>query len=166
MNDMYAEARVKVKMTPTSLLLRGLMILGMLVAFFVLPVIHSVFMIVSAGIVVVLIYMFPRLNVEYEYVFVDGQFDFDKISGGSKRKTVLRIDMEKIEMIAPVNSHALDEFRNKKLVTKDFSSLQKSDKLYAIIAHGEKELLRIVFEPSAEMITCMKNKSPRKVATM
>ena len=41
-------------------------------------------------------YLLPRLHVEYEYVFCDGQLDFDKISGGMKRKNMLRIDFENL----------------------------------------------------------------------
>ena len=72
--------------------------------------------------------------------------------------------MEEVEVVAPKNSHALDQFRSSTQgTTKDFSSGSDQGRTYVIIARQNGNLLKILFEPSEKMITCMKNKSPRKV---
>lgn len=165
MTGLYAEARVKCKTTPKTIALKLLCVVAIVVAVFVLPMFSTLLVFVSAAIIVGLVYMFPRLNVEYEYVFCDGQFDFDKITGGSKRKTVVKIDFDQIEMIAPMGSHALDSFKNNELKMKNFTSMDRQKKPYVMIGHVGNDLVKILFEPSEKMLDCMRSKAPRKVAT-
>jgi hypothetical protein len=120
--------------------------------------------IVGVALIVALFYVYPKLNKEYEYIFVDGQLDFDRITGKAKRKTLLRIDFEQVEIMAPMNSHALDTYTYMKLESKDFASGDKDSKPYVIIANVENKKLKILFEPNEKMISVIKQKSPRKLA--
>lgn len=163
MNQLYAEAGVKRKESTKSMLIRVLLVLGIVVGLF-LMMFGSYFGIVGIILVMVMIFLFPRLNVEYEYVFVDGQIDFDRITGKAKRKTLLRIDLEQAEIIAPEGSHALDSFNHIQQVKKDFSSGDKTRKPYVIIATKEDKKYRIYFEPSEKMLGMIKQKSPRKLS--
>lgn len=165
MNESYAEAGVKRSKTMKTNLIK----VGIIFAVIVVFVFGTVFLgtigsFISAIMLVGCIYLFPRFNVEYEYIYCDGQLDFDRITGNAKRKNALRIEFEKVEMVAPVNSHALDNYKHMNLVTKDFSSLNPDAKVYAIICRGERENLRILFEPTEKMIACIKQKTPRKIS--
>lgn len=163
MNQLYAETNVKRKDTPAIIALRLLMILAMILAFFALFLGQ---LLGFAGIIVlvVMFYLYPRLNVDYEYIFVDGQIDFDKISGKSKRKTMLRIDFDQVEIMAPANSHALDTYTHVQCETRNYSSGDKSGKPYVIIANADNKKLRIIFEPDEKMLSMIRQKSPRKVS--
>lgn len=163
MNQLYAEAGVKRKDTAATIGLKALMVVGMLIGFFCL-FLGQVAGILGAVLIVGIFYFFPKLNVEYEYVFVDGQIDFDKIMGKAKRKNMFRIDFDQVEIMAPVGSHALDGYTYDKLEQKDFSSRNKESKPYAIIASLNEKKYKILFEPSEKMLTMIKQKSPRKVA--
>lgn len=162
-NGFYAEAGVKKKETITTMGIRVLMIALAVLLFFAAFVIRWM-MIIAAALICIDILLIPFLKTEYEYIFCDGQLDFDRINGGARRKHILRIDLEEVEVVAPKNSHALDEFRSSTQgTTKDFSSGSDQGRTYVIIARQNGNLLKILFEPSEKMITCMKNKSPRKV---
>jgi len=163
MNQTYAESGAKRKDTVTTLALRALLIFGMIIGVFLL-MLGSFFPIAGVVLIVLMVFIFPKLNVEYEYVFVDGQIDFDRISGKSKRKTILRIDMEQVEIVALKNSHALDSYTHIQCENKDFSSGSKDTIPYVIIANREDKKYRITFEPSEKMLTAMRQKSPRKVS--
>ncbi|MDD5934781.1 MAG: DUF6106 family protein [Clostridiales bacterium] len=165
MNESYAEAGVKRGKTTGSYVAKFGIIFAMVLILTVgVLFIGSFAVILFALGIFVCYYMFPRFNVEYEYIYCDGQFDFDKILGNAKRKTMLRIDSDKIEMIAPVKSHALDSYNHMELTVKDYTSLNEDANVYAMIAHGEKGNLKILFEPSEKMITCIKQKTPRKIS--
>ena len=110
-------------------------------------------------------YLFPRLSAEYEYIYCDGQIDFDRINGGESRKHVLRVDLDNIEIVAPEQSHELDKYRNSQLKVRDFSSHDPKAKKYCIITSDETNRVKILFEPSEKMIELAKQKSPRKVIT-
>lgn len=165
MNESYAEAGVRRKQTMKHHLIRASLIT--LVAFIFLfgtPLLGLFAMPVASIGIIACIFLFPRLNVEYEYIFCDGQLDFDKIMGGAKRKTVLRVDFEKVEIVAPVNSHSLDSYNNNpQIKVKDFTSMQPNKKVYALILR-EEGITKILFEPNEKMIECIKQKTPRKIS--
>ncbi|BCN32334.1 DUF6106 family protein [Anaeromicropila herbilytica] len=165
MNELYAEASVKRKETMGSYLARfGLIFIA--VASVMLSFVASFLMIFAVAIIAVIIFYFPRLNVEYEYVFCDGQLDFDKIMGNSRRKTKLRIDMEQVTIAAPIGSHELDQYTHiQNIKVRDFSSGDSSVKPYVIMMQVGNQMTKILFEPSEKMIACMKQKAPRKVIT-
>ncbi len=162
-NQLYAEAGVKRKNDTKSMLLRGLMVLAIIVGILFM-LIGSYFAIAGVILIAAMIFLFPKLNMEYEYVFVDGQIDFDRITGGSRRKTILRVDLEQAEIIAPEGSHALDSYNNNtQLEKKDFSSGDKNIKAYVIIVNKNEKRYRIAFEPSEKMLSMIKQKYPRKL---
>ncbi|MFV0342328.1 MAG: DUF6106 family protein [Anaerocolumna sp.] len=163
MNELYAEAGVKRQQTVGTILIKaGLIALAVLA--FLLTFQSQILLILTTVLIVGIVYLFPRLNVEFEYVFCDGQLDFDKILGKAKRKNALKIDFEQVEIMAPMNSHSLDSYKNSNLTVKDFSSKGKDAKPYVIIYRKGETALKILFEPSEKMINCIKMKHPRKVA--
>lgn len=163
MNQLYAEAGVKRKDTPKTMGLRVLMVIGVLAGIFAMTF-GGFFSFIGIAAAAIIIYFFPRLSIEYEYIFVDGQIDFDRIAGKAKRKTMLRIDMEQVEIIAPKGSHSLDAYTHVQCEKKDFSSGDKNAKPYIIIVNKENKKYQIVFEPNETMLSMIKQKSPRKLA--
>lgn len=159
----YVETSVKRKETAASYAIRVVMVLAAIFAFF-FSLNSVVSFIISVVIIVAIVYFFPQLKVDYEYVFVDGQMDFDRILGGNKRKHDLRINFEQVEVMAPSGSHALDAYQHVQLKTKDYSSRNPEVKPYVIIYRKGDTAYRILFEPSEKMIEAIKQKSPRKVS--
>lgn len=163
MNELYAEAGVKRQQTMGTVAIKAGFIVVAALAL-LLTTFSIIFFMILVAIIAVMIYLFPRLNIEYEYVFCDGQLDFDKIMGKVKRKTALKIDFDQVEMMAPENSHSLDSFKNAKLEIRDFTSGTKEAKPYVIIYRDGEKAIKILFEPNEKMINCIKMKHPRKVA--
>lgn len=162
MEQLYAEAGCKpVKTAVDYVKTAGVVFAGIVCAALIL--LTGNFILGGLGIVgiVAIIYFYPLLNVEYEYIFCDGQLDFDKIMGGNKRKTALKIDMEDIEIIGPVKAAELASYKS--LKTHDFSSKKADANTYAAVGSVKNENVRILFDPSQKMIECMRMKSPRKV---
>ena len=163
MNQSYAEAGVSRKNTASTLALKILMIAAIIVGAFLMMT-GGILGFIGAVIIIVMVFLLPKLNVEYEYIFVDGQIDFDKITGKSRRKTIMRIDMEQVEIIAPKGSHALDAYANTNCVKMDFSSGSKDVKPYIAIANKDGKKYMIAFEPNELMLAMIKQKSPRKIS--
>ncbi len=163
MNDAYTEDNVKQLDTPKNFAIRLLMILACIVSFMIVPL--SQFLIVVPVIVIWLtVFIFGRLKVEYEYIYADGQIDFDRISGNAKRKNMMRIDLDNCEVVAPVSSDAIKAYNhNENIVVKNFSSLDPNARVYAAITNKDGTLYKILFEPSDETIKLMRNKAPQKV---
>lgn len=163
MEGSYAEAGVRRKDTLATITLRIVMIVVAVLLFFA-AFINTWMMLLAAALICLDIFLIPLLKVDYEYIFCDGQLDFDRINGGARRKHILRVDMEDVEIVAPKNSHALDEFRsNGQGMVKNFTSGRDNGRIYVIVARQNGSQIKVLFEPSEKMVSCMKNKSPRKV---
>lgn len=165
MDGLYAEARAKKKVTLKDQAIKLGVIVGMLVCFLFGFLLMNPFLLIFGVVFLGLsYYLLPRLRVEYEYVFCDGQLDFDKISGGMKRKNMLRIDFEQLVAIAPKNSHALDGYRHEGVTVKDFTSLEDNGAVYGLVVTGGEQPTLIYFEPNEKMLAAMKQKAPRKIS--
>lgn len=163
MEELYSETYLKAKPTPKRLLIRSafivLCILLVYIAVFVMqstPVLF--FAVVADGFI---IYFMPSGNIAYEYVFVDGQIDFDIIIAGNKRKTKKRTDLEKIDIVAPEGSPSLNQYQN--LPLSDFSSGIKTDKHFIAVARSDSGQERIKFTPDEKLIENMKFKGRSKI---
>ena len=162
MKQSYAETVVKREKTLVTIGLGTLMVLGIIIGIILLFT-RGFLSLLGAVIIVAIIYSFPMLNVEYEYIFVDGQLDFDRVTGNSKRKRIMRIDLDQVEIIAPVTSNALDSYKKVKYEEKDYSSRSRESKPYVIIASADNRMYKILFEPDEGMINTIRQKSPRKI---
>ena len=112
MEGNYCEARAKKIKTAGDIGIKVLLIAGIVLSIFAALIFAQTLIVLAAVILGVVAYIvIPRLNVEYEYVFCDGQLDFDKIMNGEKRKHLSRVDMEQVTVVAPIKSHALDGYR-------------------------------------------------------
>jgi len=165
MNELYTEAGVKKKKTAKDTLVKVGIIVADAILLFLGVLGFSLFLFLGIAAVVATIYFMPYLNVDYEYIFCDGQFDFDKIMGGNKRRTQIKMDLDSCEVLCPATSHQLDGYTYQKLTVKDFSSGNPSAKKYALVGKEIKNntLVKVIFEPSEKMLAFAKQKAPRKV---
>lgn len=162
MEQLYTEAGCRPKKSGMDFLMIAAMLVVSVIGIGVVLFSGQPFLqIAGAVLIVAVIYYFPRLSYEYEYIFCDGQIDFDKIMGGNKRKTILKMDMESMEVCAPVRADEVAHYKN--LKTKDFSAGQQNGETYAMIVTVNNEKIRILFDPSKKMLDFMRTKSPRKV---
>lgn len=170
MNGLYTETCIKRKTTMGTTVLKVLYIfaavvfMGMGVLLLGTGLLGYIISFIGLALVFSMFIMLPRFNAEFEYIFCDGQIDFDRINGGEKRKNVLKIDMDNIEILAPETSHQLDSYRNVQgLKIKDFSSKDPEARKYCIFMAQGTEKTMIIFEPSEKMVDFAKQKAPRKV---
>ena len=163
MNDAYFEilvtrkpsAMLKVAQMVTALL-AGVCAMAMLVGFIWGILLAAVF-----GVACYFITL--RNNVEYEYLYVDKELQIDRILGKSKRKRMETLDLNQLEMLAPIRSHELDSFRNRKGERKDYSSGDEAnDNIKYMLVIGDKQ---VVFEPTTELVKTIQMFAPRKVKT-
>ena len=70
--------------------------------------------------------------------------------------------LDKVEILAPVKSYHLDNYRNRSAKVKDYSigEVLQPDKRYVMYYEGAQKIL---LSPSEELVKVMKNVAPRKV---
>lgn len=168
MQEIYSETYLKAKISGKRMFVRILLIalaaialfIGVMAMMFLRTALVFVVMVIVAGIIY---FLMPTNKVAYEYIFVDGQIDFDRILGGERRKTMKRTDLEKVEVVAPEDSHKLDAYRHLPLV--DYSSGFATDRHYIAVSTSEQGNELIRFTPDEKMLSMMRMKAPSKIMT-
>lgn len=163
MTDLYSELLIKKEQTGKDKAVKILLI-ALLAVTAVVGLVFSLAWILTVALGIAAYFIIPNLDLEYEYVFVNGELDIDKIAAKSKRKRAKSFDLSKMEIMAPVNSHRMDyQNHNTNLKTLDFSSGNKSHKIFAIIIPDDKEVYKVLIEPDQELIENIQKSCPRKV---
>ena len=162
MSESYVEILVKKEKTMVDSLLRGVAIA--LTVITLLLGLTGNLIILAAGIALAVGTYLIWLNtdVEYEYLYLDKEITVDKIMARTKRKRAATFELERMEILAPANSHRLDSYRNRDMKELDFSSRKKeqTDKRLVMVYNDNQ---RIYFENSEELANVIKNVAPRKV---
>lgn len=158
----YSDTLVKVKPGNGKYFLRYFIFVMCFVLLFVAAVILKsvIWLIIAIAVDVVLLYLVPSTKVEYEYVYVDGQIDFDRIIAGNSRKNMFRTDIENAIKICPASSHSLDQFKS--LPMKDFSTKDPEDRHFVIVAKADKGQYMVKFTPDEKLLDEIKEKAPFK----
>ena len=159
MEQAYCEAVCERKKSVTTTALKAVLIIVIVLLLLSSVIIPWIAIFGVAG-AIALIWYWPRFNVTWEYVYCDGQIDFDQILGGEKRKTKLRIEIEDADVIAPYGSDRLGGYQQ--ISTKDYSSLDAEAPKFVIVTKAPKDegKVKIVFEPSDKMLDMMRTKCP------
>ncbi len=111
-------------------------------------------------------YLMQNLDIEYEYQYVNGDIDVDKIMNKSRRKKAGSYDLANLEYIAPSSSHELDSYMQRGgIKVIDYSSGKGAEKTVTAVYNGEGGLQAVVFEGLTETIfKDLRRQVPRKVS--
>lgn len=165
MNEMYAEWLVKRKSPAYTILLKIVMGILCVIAFFlsISPVfgIFGVIILFAAG--AATYFVFRNSEMEFEYLYVTNTLSIDRIYGRSKRKKAWEGSMEGIQIVAPTGSTEARDHETGNMKILDFSSHVPGAKTYTLISQSGAETIKILFEPNDKLLHCMKMTAPRKV---
>jgi hypothetical protein len=109
-------------------------------------------------------FIYQWTDIEYEYLYLDKEISIDKIMAKTRRKTVLTLDVNKIEIIAPVNSYHLDSYRSRQCKVTDLGAGKDLEdmKLYWVYYEGNQ---KYVMNFDEDFLKPVKLVAPRKVFT-
>ena len=116
---------------------------------------------VATIMILVDVFLFKRMNVEFEYVFFNGDLDIDKIMNMQSRKKMFTTNIKEMEVLAPSGSVELHPYQRTK--TLDFSSQNSNDKVYEMVTMFKGQTVKVLFNPNEKILNEMKNLAPRKV---
>ena len=164
MGDLYSELLVKKdKTAKDSLLKYGLIVLTVLAVFAGL-IITPLALIIAVALGIACYFVIPKTDVEYEYLFINGDFDIDMIMSKTKRKKVKSFKLSESDLAAPLDSHRMDYYNgNQNMKVLEFSSGNPEHKRFGVITRLDGNLCKIILEPDEALAQAMKNSAPSKV---
>lgn len=163
MSDSYIELLIKRRTNPVKSIIKyALTVIAAVCLFLGLMGYLTLFFV---GIILALIAYFVYLNayVEYEYLYLNKELSVDRILAKSKRKRMAEFDLQRMEVLAPANSHHLDAYQNRKYAVYDFASNQEDSKPYILIYAGDNEVAKVKLDMTDELFKVIRDISPRKV---
>lgn len=160
MNDFYTEQLVKKQTTAKDVAVKAflvsLAIVSVLAVFlFPMAILIPVVAIFAA------VALIRRMNVEYEYLYVNGDLDIDKIINRSKRKRVFSTTINSMELFAPEGSPELEQYRNADVA--DYTSGVPNERRYVLVTAEKGRVTKMIFEPDDTIVEGIFLLAPRKV---
>lgn len=158
MGDYYTEQLIKRK----SKIKLKVGLLAVTLALYLLAYFVVAYAIIPATILTIAdIIIFRRMKIEYEYLYVNGDLDIDKIFNKQSRKNMFETNMKDLVVIAPVGHQELKKYANVK--GQDFTSGYKDRKIYEMVIQEKGVYYKIVFEPNNVILEGIERIAPRKV---
>ena len=164
MGDSYREIMVK-RETSAMDQVKKISLIGLTVFMFAAGIfITPLLLLAGLALAIVCYFIVPGFDLEYEYLYVNGELDIDKIMSKQKRKKCASYDMYLLEIMAPSNSQALDSYRNKKdIKIRDFTSRKQDVLSYTLIFNLEKGQELVKVELDEAIVGDIRRIAPRKV---
>lgn len=165
MSDVFKEQIVKKIPTTKDFLIKAGLVLLVIVIFFVSATLipsFAMFIVLAAGVGVY--YLFSFFNVEYEYVFTNGELDIDIIYNKNRRKRVFNADIRSIDIMCRIddNNH-IHDFNGAQEI-KNYSSGKENENTYAFMTSYKGKRIKVIIEPNEMMINAFSTVlTPRKL---
>jgi hypothetical protein len=161
MADTYIECLIRVKKAVWAKFVKLLLIM-VAIAFAVIGLVVPVSFLIAVAVGIIAFMFNLYTNIEYEYLYLDRELIIDRILAQSKRKRIGVYGIDRVELMAPINSYHLDSHKNRTVKTIDLSDKEVGppDRRYVIYYEGN---LRLLITPTESIVKAMKNLAPRKI---
>ena len=164
-HDVYIEQAVSQKLRKINNGLSVLCVLFILWSLFLeIATFNLAFTILIVLFIVLIVYLQNNKQTDFDYIYTNGVFEIDKITGGSRRKNLFAIDIEHLVVVAPAKSEPVMPYVGKRMKTLDCTSHEEVP-YYTMIIHNpaKDEDWKILFEPKMEFLEEFRRKQGTKV---
>lgn len=167
MGDIFLEQIVKKKDTMKDMIIKALILLGGILIFlcaflFVTSTIFGPIMfLIAVGGLYGAWYFISGLNLEFEYIFTNGEIDIDKISAKRKRKRVTTIKVASLESFEPYNH---EKYIQQKFEVKIHacSSLLDEGTYCAVYRNSQGQKCLLTFNPNERLLEAINTTFKRR----
>jgi len=161
LNDSYVEQALKAKPGNDFYVKLAISIWVIFMGIPVLFFVGGVGIILSIIGICLFVYFLGYRNMEYEYIFTNGNIEIAAIYNASKRKELMHFEMEQVAMVVPEKSERISHESFVKI--RDFTSRNKDRHGIAFVVeiNGNKEL--VIIEPNEKSLEHIKGFAKNKI---
>ncbi len=167
MSEVFKEYLIKQKKSSMDLAMQIGLVVGAVVLSGTLFLVGGNFIgpILTVGVLFGSVYLFNKLNREYEYILTNNELDIDVVYNRASRKRVITFDMKKIDVMASIK----DDQHASELNRGNFKVINASDNTneantYAIITQSEKYgACKVLITPNEALLEDLYRQAPNKV---
>ena len=170
--DIYKEYMVKQKRSAwiiaASVCLWGLAIACTPLAFTMSVVTYGLSVPFCAGIYFLAWWFTTNNNVEFEYIFTNGELDVDKISGKRNRKRYVTIAVSKFDVCERAEGERFENYQKDPSVKVRFDASKgpgTENRYYAVFLNKAGNRMLMLFSPTQELLENIKQYNPMRTVT-
>ena len=108
-------------------------------------------------------WLVTSMNLEFEYIITNMDFDIDRIVARRRRKRVLSVKSKDFEMCARRSGFDYQEYAKGTFKLLDFSSDPRSGDCWFLVAQYKGERVMVLFDPDERMIEAFRRFNPSRV---
>lgn len=165
MNEVV-EYIVKKQEPKSAILVKAGLISMCAIVFFGLVLTLDQFMLLAfVAAVFIAVMIFRNYNMEYEYIWFDGELQVDKIIAKSSRRKGNTFNFARLEVMAPVGHSSLLRLENGGYKVMDYSANDPELVTYSAFVMCNNELVNLVFNPNEKLVQAIKYANQQKVFT-
>ncbi|MBR5156382.1 MAG: hypothetical protein IKW59_01280 [Clostridia bacterium] len=171
--DVFLEYLLEKKSTMMDVLKK----LGVVLAAFVLmiivinilamfgPLVTSYMPLFLAGIVYFAYIVMRNFNLEYEYIFTNGDLDIDIIKSRKVRKRLTNLNTKQIEIMARKDNDVYKRDFESEAIAKKYDAVYDASKgdIFCVIYNVDGVRSMLTFQPPEKLVEAMKKMNPRAV---
>lgn len=171
--DIFLEYLMKKKATGLDLFKQIGVILGAVVVCILVMVgfpmissfLNAYILLAIAGVAYFAVVFLRNFNLEYEYIFTNGELDIDIVKARTTRKRMISVTCKHIELMASdKNMNFKRDFEDGVFAKKYDAVFDKSQgRIYHVIFSSNGERSRLTFQPPVKLLAAMKQLNPRCV---
>lgn len=168
MGDVFIEQLIKKRSTSVDLIKQGLIILaGILIIMLLLPFFLTQFMpfvlVIAVGLVYLAYYLISGMQLEYEYIYTNGEIDVDKIIAKRKRKRITTVRVSSFDEFGPFQ---MEQYQNQKydITINVATALQDPKNYYGIYRNREGKRCCMILTPNEKLLGELQQQYKRKTA--
>ena len=156
MGDVFKEQIVKRKPTSKDSLFRvGIIVLVIIISLLSLAFLQTFAVIGIGAAAFGAAFLMRFLNIEYEYIFTNGELDIDVIYKQTSRKRLFTGNVKDFEIMAHVEDKNHAGAFGGAQETRDYSTGQVGPDSYAFLINKDGKRLKIIIEPNEKMLTAI-----------
>ncbi len=161
MNDLFSEILIPRKQTMGNMMIKVFLILATVFCFFV-GLMIPIFLLVGVGMIFLDSWLIPRQSTEFEYSYVNGDLDIDKIYAKKSRKHIVTYHIHDAEIIAPATSSSLDGYQNLPMEDYTDGTPEGRKKALVFVASNKDARKRVYILPNEHMWNDIRMRSGSK----
>lgn len=168
--DIFIEQLVKKQKTNIDRLKEiGIIFLSILIfviAFFLSRIFinFAIFLIaIAVGALFLGYYIIKRINIEFEYIFTNGELDIDKIIARTSRKNLLTVNVKSFDSFGTYDLKKQDKFKNQNYKIVFAGDYIQNKNLYYATFNMKNQQGRclLIFTPDQQILSQIKKYLPR-----
>ena len=129
------------------------------------PVLMSYAPLAIAAVVYGAYILMRNFNIEYEYIFTNGELDVDIIKSRRVRKRLISMSTKNIELMARQDNDVYRCDFESEAIVKKYDAVYDPAKggIYCVLFHADGVRSMLTFQPPEKLVEAMKKMNPRAI---